>query len=152
MDRKGYAVLIVEDDLDDVLLLTRALHSASKSRGETVTVTHHRNGFDALSAVARAELTARLPDIVVVDLNMPVMNGERFLVALRRVLELPGLLAVVLTTATASPIHEAALAAGADRVFVKPNSLGELEEIAREILRTSRAAHAANPTSRSEAA
>jgi len=126
-------------------LLTRALNIASKKTGETVTVTHHRNGFDALSAVARAELMARLPNIVVVDLNMPVMNGERFLAALRGEFDLPGLPAVVLTTATATPIHEAALAAGADRVFVKPNSLRELEAIALEILRTCREPFAVVP-------
>ncbi|MGO9740067.1 MAG: response regulator, partial [Roseiarcus sp.] len=93
-----------------------------------------RNGMEALSSVARDDLKTNLPNIVVVDLNMPVLSGEVFLRLLRTELQLPSLPAVVLTTSNEKPVHDAAMAAGADQVFVKPGSLRELELIAREIL------------------
>jgi CheY-like chemotaxis protein len=134
MTIKTYNVLIIEDDLDDVLLMTRALNTVSKSTAMKIEIIHRRNGLEALSTMALADLTSRLPAIVVVDLNMPIMSGEQFLTQLRKELCLDDLPAVVLTTATEKPIHEAAIAAGADQVFVKPNSLTELVSIARTIV------------------
>jgi CheY-like chemotaxis protein len=127
-------VLIVEDDSDDVLLLNRALRAASKTSGIGLDLTHAKNGFEALSAVARGDMTSRLPDVVVVDLNMPIMSGESFLRRLRSDLGLERLSAVVLTTSNDKPIHEAALSSGANFVFVKPNSFAELLAIANKVI------------------
>jgi len=44
------------------------------------------------------------------------------------------LLVFVLTTSTSRPVHEEALRAGADKVFVKPDSADALTAIAREIV------------------
>lgn len=127
-------VLVVEDDQDDVVLLQRALKKASLSHGTQIETVILHNGLEALSSVAVRDLMSRLPDVVVVDLNMPVMSGERFLRLMRQELCLGELPAVVLTTSREKPIRDRALAAGADRVFVKPNSLSDLEDIARTIL------------------
>ena len=40
----------------------------------------------------------------------------------------------MLTTSTAEPVHEEALRAGADKVFVKPDSADALSAIAAEIV------------------
>ena len=89
--------MIVEDDQDDVLLLDRALRRACKAMGIGVELSCSVNGFDALSTVARGDLTSRLPDVVVIDLNMPVMGGELFLRRLRGEFGLGKVPAVVLT-------------------------------------------------------
>jgi len=127
-------ILIVEDDHDDVVLLDRALRAAAKTNGVNVEIMRVANGFEALAAVARGDLTARLPDVVIVDLNMPIMGGELFLRRLRGDLELAGLPAVVLTTSSDQPIHAEAMSSGADCVFVKPNSFGELLAIANKVI------------------
>jgi CheY-like chemotaxis protein len=131
---RSIRVLIVEDDRDDVILLDRALRSASKASGIAVELMHVQNGLDALSAIARGDLTTRLPDVVVLDLNMPVMSGELFLRRLRGDLGLPGLPAVVLTTSNDKPIHAAAMSSGADWVFVKPDNFAELLAIAEKVI------------------
>lgn len=127
-------VLIIEDDQDDAYLLKRALNKAAAERKVTLGVTHSVNGMDGLGRVARSDVLSRLPDVIVVDLNMPVVDGDRFLMALREDLRLRSVPAAVLTTSTERPVHAKALASGADVVFSKPNTQDELVEIARQIL------------------
>ncbi len=127
-------ILVVEDDRDDALLLRRALEGAARGRAVVLAVEHSANGLDGIATVRRSDLKDALPDAVVVDLNMPMMGGIAFLRSLRGALQLDHLHAAVLTTTTERAIHEEAFCAGADRVFVKPNTYAELLTIADEIL------------------
>ncbi len=127
-------ILIVEDDQDDVLLLDRALHGAGKAMGISVELSHSVNGFDALSIVALGDLTSKLPDVAVIDLNMPVMRGELFLRRLRGEFGLKNVPTIVLTTSDEKSIHAAALSSGADHVFVKPSRFAELLAIADKVI------------------
>ena len=128
------AVLIVEDDPDDAFLLKRALASAGEARGLTQTIKHSRDGLDGMGSVALSDLRSHLPDVIIVDLNMPVMDGGRFLQMLRTEMEFGEIPTAVLTTSTETPVHEAALRAGANAVFAKPNTQAELVVIAHRIL------------------
>ncbi len=135
IDRKTCQVLIIEDDQDDAFLLKRALNAAALEHGITLGVSHSVNGLDALGSVARADILSRLPAVIIVDLNMPVLDGGRFLDFLRADMHLCSVPAVVLTTSTEKPVHAQALASGANAVFSKPDTQEELVEIARHILR-----------------
>lgn len=127
-------ILIVEDDHDDAYLLKRALNTAAAERDIALGVTHVVNGMDALGCVARGDILNHLPDVIVVDLNMPLVDGDRFLGALREDLRLRATPAAVLTTSTEQPVHARAFASGANAVFCKPNTQDKLVEIARQIL------------------
>jgi CheY-like chemotaxis protein len=131
---RGVEVLIIEDDPDDAYLLIRALNEVAGERGLKLDIQHSVNGLDAMGEVARKDLLNRLPAVVVVDLNMPVMDGGRFLKLLRAEMDLRGLKAVVLTTSTEKHVHDEARANGADLVFSKPSEQRELIAIARQIL------------------
>ncbi len=135
MPKTEFDVLIIEDDLDDAYLLKRALNKVAAEKNVTLAVTHRVNGLDALGSVARDDLMSRLPDVIVVDLNMPLVDGDRFLDLLRTDFRLCDVPAAALTTSTEKPVHAKALASGANAVFSKPNSQDELVEIARQILR-----------------
>ena len=102
IDRKAYQVLIIEDDQDDAFLLKRALNAAAFEHGITLGVSHSVNGLDALGSVARSDILSRLPAVIIVDLNMPVLDGGRFLDFLRADMQLRAVPAVVLTTSTES--------------------------------------------------
>ena len=145
-DSKKCVVLIIEDDQHDVLLLQRALRAISADFAFQVETLVRPNGMEGLSAVALQDVLSNLPDVVVVDLNMPVMAGESFLRLLRNELALETLPAVVLTTSHEKTVHDAALAAGADRIFVKPNTVAELEAIARQIVSIALARRTAGAT------
>jgi CheY-like chemotaxis protein len=127
-------VLLIEDDLDDAFLIKKALQVLERDKGTGFQLTHLRNGLEAISFVGKSDLLGQIPDVVIVDLNMPVMDGQRFIGALRSVFELKGIWTVVLTTSDQKAIHDQARAAGANAVFVKPNTLDELIGILRTVL------------------
>ena len=85
------------------------------------------NGEEALD---RAPAAAA--DIVLLDLNMPVLNGLDALPRLRATL--PGVPIVVLTTGQRSDERRRALAAGADAVIVKPERIFALADELRTAL------------------
>jgi CheY-like chemotaxis protein len=85
------------------------------------------NGAEALD---RAPGTAA--DVVLLDLNMPVMNGLDALPHLRA--RLPGARIVVLTTGQGPDERRRALAAGADALIVKPERIFALADELRTAL------------------
>jgi CheY-like chemotaxis protein len=127
-------VLLIEDDLDDAFLIKKALQALERDKGTGYLLTHLRNGLEAISFIGRSDLLGQVPDVVIVDLNMPVMDGQRFIGALRTVFDLKGICTVVLTTSDQKAIHDEAKAAGANAVFVKPNTLDELIGILATVL------------------
>ncbi|WP_151483965.1 response regulator [Streptomyces albicerus] len=105
-------VLVVEDDPQ----LVRALVINMQAR---------RYGVDAApdGATALRLAAARQPDVVVLDLGLPDMDGVEVVKALRGWTRVPVL---VLSARTASDEKVAALDAGADDYITKPFSMDEL--------------------------
>ncbi|HME83677.1 MAG TPA: response regulator [Roseiarcus sp.] len=127
-------IMLIEDDPDDVFLFERALDRVKAGLRQEAALEYSADGLDATYRVAIEDLTNRLPDVLVLDLNMPRLDGVKFLRALRGTLELNKLPVFVLTTSTERPVHEEALRAGADKVFVKPDSADAMSAIAAEIV------------------
>jgi len=118
-------LLIAEDDKALALFLSRGL----ESDGHTVRLT-----FDGEQAV-RA-FREDLPDLTILDLNMPVKDGETALVEMRTVnAELPVL---ILTGRQEVDTRVRCLDRGADDLMVKPFSLHELRARCRALLRRKR--------------
>lgn len=126
-------ILIIEDDYDDVFLLRRALDTAERILHRRIVCEHVDNGRDAVFLVSREDQTDKLPDALILDLNMPKLNGVEFLRSLRNSLLLKNLPVFVLTTTATPSIHEEAMRAGADKIYVKPNDAEALGAIALEI-------------------
>ncbi|MEM1416123.1 MAG: response regulator [Myxococcota bacterium] len=68
-------LLLVEDDDDDAFLASEAIRRSEAFRE----VRRVRDGWEALSALADP---SRVPSLVLLDLNMPVMDGFEVLSAL----------------------------------------------------------------------
>lgn len=136
------SVVFVEDDPDDAFLLERALLRAASKSGTTVAISRYADGWDAIRAVGRRDIVDELPDFVVVDLNMPVMDGMRFLEVLRDDLKLSTLPTYVLTTSDRPEIHRAAYDKGADCVFQKPDTHAAYIELAELMYAAARFEHA----------
>ncbi len=88
----------------------------------------------------RGEIEAKVPDLVVLDLNMPEEDGLSIIRDLKSRTNVP----VIMLTATASPIDRVVgLELGADDYIAKPCELRELMARIRSVLRRSVPAKAA---------
>jgi two-component system OmpR family response regulator len=90
----------------------------------------------------RGVIETNVPDLVVLDLNMPEEDGLSIIRDLKSRINIP----VIMLTATASPIDRVVgLELGADDYVAKPCELRELMARIRSVLRRSAPAKAASP-------
>ena len=118
-----YKVLVVDDKEDNREFLTQLLEPAGFEVCQAV------NGAEALT-----EFAARRPQLILMDLRMPVMDGYE---AIRRIRAGAGGRAVKIIAVTASifgEINKEALGAGADALILKPFREAELFEKMRTLL------------------
>jgi DNA-binding response OmpR family regulator len=118
-------VLIVEDDQDVGGLITRALEGQSEIETDLVDT----------SEAALETVAARAPDLIIVDLKMPLSGSAEVWRALRSRLEGQEVPVVVLTPGGTSEDRVMALELGADDCITKPFSVRELRARVRAILR-----------------
>ncbi len=93
---KSVTILLVEDDEIDAVNVQRAF----KKVKITNPLYRAENGLEALAMLRGegVEKTIPTPKIILLDINMPKMNGIEFLQALRADPDLKGISVVVLTT------------------------------------------------------
>ncbi len=118
-------ILVVEDELKIARLVRDYLERA----GFEVSIAH--DGAAALSSFRR-----RAPDLVILDLGLPGMNGLDLARRLRQTSEAP---IVMLTARSAESDKIVGLELGADDYVTKPFSPGELVARVRAVLRRSSA-------------
>lgn len=106
---------LVEDDQDDVHLLKRAL-SDHLSEFE---VHIHENGREALDTLTQSSGSSSTVDLVLLDINMPVMNGYEFLTRFREIDHFRLVPTVVITTANDPDSIKKAYECGANSVITK---------------------------------
>jgi DNA-binding response OmpR family regulator len=118
-------VLIVEDEHDIAGLIKHTLERSGDADAEVVT-----SGDEALKAV-----TSRPPDLVILDLNLPVISGLDVCRIIRSRSEAKHLPIIMLTARTTEDDRVAGLDQGADDYVTKPFSLRELSARVRAVLR-----------------
>jgi len=120
-------LLLVEDDEVDVLSVQRAL-ARLPARFQ---VEAARNGEEAL-AWLRTQGNVP-PFMILLDINMPRMNGHEFLAELRKDPALKTLPVVVLTTSPHEADRDRLYAAGITAYFVKPTTTEDFSELFRTL-------------------
>lgn len=123
---RPFDVLLVEDDVADAMLIEEAL--TARGARNLVQVT---DGLAALEHL-RTPGTPR-PDLIVLDLNMPRMNGRELLKILKTDDELQTIPVVVLTTSNAPDDVNGAYNSHANAYVTKPVNLGEFEQAVQSI-------------------
>jgi two-component system response regulator len=116
--RAKLRVLLVEDDDDHVFLIRRALRSLA---GVSVTTEIARTGEQAIEQLLRAHFhPGALPELVLLDLKMPRLDGLAVLRRLRADPTLQSLPVVVLTSSERDDDRDQALRLGATWYLCKP--------------------------------
>lgn len=100
--------------IDDSRALRRILGDMLRSLGFDVSeASHGREGLERLRQ-------GPLPDVVLVDWNMPEMNGLEFVVAVRAEKQFADIPVMMVTTETEMEQVARALSAGANEYVMKP--------------------------------
>jgi len=112
---KENIILLVEDDELDVISVQRTL----KKLDIPYKLYSAGNGKEALEMLTTAADPV-VPDVVLLDLNMPKMNGIEFLRAVRGHSKLKDLNVFVMTTSAESTDRSAAESLGISGFIIKP--------------------------------
>jgi DNA-binding response OmpR family regulator len=125
-------ILVVEDEQDIAALIKHAL----ERRGE-IEVDLVGSGEGAVQAIEQAA-----PDLVILDLNLPVVSGFEICRILRSRPTTQALPIIMLTARTSETDRVAGLDLGADDYVIKPFSIRELGARVRAVLRRRRGSDA----------
>ena len=121
-------ILIAEDDPDDALMLKDAFAEISQKQ-----VTFLSNGKLLLQFIKELEIVDQLPKLVLVDLNMPLIDGRTVIKQLKKNKNTDHIPLVVLSTTRNKDDIDEVMQLGADEFFTKPSSFNDLVEITRLI-------------------
>ena len=124
-------IMLVEDNRGDALLATRAFRQAEIDNNLTVAET----GEKALSMLRReGEYTNfRLPDLILLDLNLPMMSGKDVLAAIKSEDALRHIPVIILSSSSAPPDISGSYDLHANAYIVKPLNLQNFSDVVRSI-------------------
>jgi len=127
---KKMTVFLVDDDADDRLIFSKAIERVA----EACTVVQFRDGLEAIEAVKKEENLASLPDIIFLDVNMPVIDGIETLAIIRNELKLYDQPIAMYSTSRVEADMTNALVAGANVYIKKPSKMADLTEVLCKVL------------------
>jgi two-component system, chemotaxis family, response regulator Rcp1 len=129
MPPEEFHILLVEDTQTDVLILQRALRESKTAHRLTV-ISNGRQALDYLLALNLPGCNAELaPDLILLDLDLPGLDGCQLLARIKNDPALRVLPVIVLTT---SPRDEDVLRtyhAGANTYFQKPTEFARYRDL-----------------------
>ncbi len=120
-------ILLIEDDQIEVMKLQRTVSKL----GLKHTIVEAKNGEDALEILQSGQ---KLPDIILLDLNMPRMNGIEFLDILKNDNQLKYLPTIILTTSENRADLLKCYEAGIAGYVVKPLKYEDYESKMRKLM------------------
>lgn len=128
MSDSSYNVFLIDDDEDDRVLFKDTLKEIPLKR-QFVTF---NNGIGLMAHLTNPD--CRLPHIIFIDMNMPVMSGEECLQKIREIPRFKELPIVMYSTSYVEQLVNQAKDLGANLFVQKPSSFSLLKLILERIL------------------
>jgi CheY-like chemotaxis protein len=126
---KSHIILCVDDDPDDLHLLQNALAAV----GSNYKIEEAYNGEEALIRLNEMKQAGKLPCLVVLDINMPKIDGKQTLISIQKDNELKSVPVVVFTTSS-SPLDQLFFAKKNVEFITKPVQFSTMYEVAARLL------------------
>ncbi len=123
-------ILLVDDDPDDQLLFTEAMHDAD----DAVFCLTADHGIDALYKLNFGQ--ANLPGLIFMDVNMPRMNGIECLKEIKKTDLLKEIPVIMYSTSCSPAYQKECFDSGAALYVEKPSDFMQLCNLLRQIVTT----------------
>ncbi len=123
MEGKILHLFIADDDPDDLLLFADAM----KELPVLTKITTFDNGVDLMASLLDTNI--EFPDLIFLDLNMPLMNGEECLADIRNEPRMVAIPVIIYSTYFDSSKVSLLKNKGADRYLQKPKSFSVLKSL-----------------------
>ena len=125
--KKTKTIFLIDDDKDDQQFFLTSLSEIDN----TIQCNLANNGKDALDKLNNSSTT---PDLIFIDINMPLMNGFECLTELRKQDRFSKTPIVILTTSKADAEAQCARVLGANVFLTKPSSVRLLQTKLQHVL------------------
>jgi CheY-like chemotaxis protein len=127
---KNKLILLVDDDQEDRFMIKDAIDSMD----ETVVMLCAENGEEAIRLLKNCSEEGEFPCVIVLDLNMPKMNGTETLRQIREQEDLKNIPVIIYSTSVNPIEKERCLKLGAHDYYTKPVSFAECNATAKKFL------------------
>jgi CheY-like chemotaxis protein len=124
---KPFRILLADDDDDDTFLFQEALQQLPVPMDLLIA----DNGMELMNIL---DAEAAKPDVIFLDMNMPVKNGLECLTEIRSTPGFEETPIIILSTSVAQYLWESAYKEGANLYIQKPTSFDGLVEILKKCL------------------
>ncbi|WP_013324163.1 response regulator [Gloeothece verrucosa] len=127
-------ILLVEDDPREIDLISLALNH--EELGSHISIDIATDGQEALDYLlgAEADLLSRpLPRLVLLDLNLPLINGTEVLRRIRNHPRTQDLIVVVMTSSAEDRDIQTCYNLGVNSYIVKPINFAQYLDVARQV-------------------
>jgi CheY-like chemotaxis protein len=128
---KKIKILLIEDDKDDVDLLREAFDTNQVNYDIDVVT-------EGDKAIPYLETTHELPDVIVMDLNLPKLHGREILSKINGSAQLSAIPIVVLTTSSLQDDIRFSYSMGAKQYITKPNTIEGFNQAVQSIVTASK--------------
>jgi CheY-like chemotaxis protein len=125
-----HTIVYAEDDYDDVQFVRDCFNQYD----DKIELKHAHNGNEALTVLRDLKRKGVSPCLIILDINMPLMDGRQALVAIKGDEDFKNIPVVMFTTSNSHLDKEFALKWGADFI-TKPLRYSEVEGLANEFVR-----------------
>jgi len=124
-------ILLVDDDVDDRLIFEEIL----REMDDDSLLVHAENGFEMVALLEKTK-EEDLPDMIILDQNMPKMTGKESLVFLKESPRYQAIPTIIYSTYQVEDFYRQCLLLGAQDVVAKPDSLRAYREMIEQFLVT----------------
>ncbi len=122
-------ILHVDDDPDDRFVVSYTIKGIDPS----IKILEAENGLQAIEILRRAKIIGELPSLVILDFNMPLMNGMETYKEIRKHPEFSHIPVVLFTTFT-NKLEDDFWNGESVATFTKPATFNDLKTSIKKIL------------------
>ncbi len=123
-------VFLTDDDEDDRLFFEEAIEDIAVE----TSLTMFKDGKELMTYLHKED--AKLPDLLFLDLNMPIKNGVECLEEIKATEKLKDIIVAIYSTSSSEKDIEDTFVKGANIYINKPSNFSALKKVVAKVLKT----------------